>query len=134
MNIYFTIKADPDHKVVKKDDFAQHMALLRSDMEEGFKMEYESLDMAEWEFTQYNAKVTVNKNKNRYINIIPCKLLHCITNVLNDVSLDDHSRVVLNIQDNTAGSDYINASFVNVSKSVCYSNAHSISTVRYNIL
>ena len=55
------------------------MALLRSDMEEGFKMEYESLDMAEWEFTQYNAKVTVNKNKNRYINIIPCELcvLHC---------------------------------------------------------
>ena len=67
-------KVDPDHKVVKKDDFAQHMALLRSDMEEGFKMEYESLDMPEWEFTQCNAKVTVNKNKNRYINIIPCKL------------------------------------------------------------
>lgn len=71
--------ADPDHKVVKKDDFAQHMALLRSDMEEGFKMEYESLDMAEWEFTQYNAKVTVNKNKNRYINIIPCKLYSYLT-------------------------------------------------------
>lgn len=31
------------------------------------------------------------------------------------LSLDDHSRVVLNIQDNTAGSDYINASFVYVS-------------------
>ena len=29
--------------------------------------------------------------------------------------IDDHSRVVLNIQDNTAGSDYINASIVNVS-------------------
>ena len=28
---------------------------------------------------------------------------------------DDHSRVVLNIQDNTAGSDYINSSFVTVS-------------------
>ena len=60
--------------MVKKDDFAQHMALLCSDMEESFKMEYESLDMPEWEFTQYNAKVTVNKNNNRYINIIPCKL------------------------------------------------------------
>ena len=66
--------ADPDHKLIKKDDFAQHMALLRSDMEEGFKMEYESLDMPEWEFTQYNAKVIANKNKNRYINIIPCML------------------------------------------------------------
>ena len=92
------------------------MALLRSDMEEGFKMEYESLDMAEWEFTQYNAKVTVNKNKNRYINIIPCKLcvLYCSTLTMYVFS-DDHSRVVLNIQDNTAGSDYINASYVNVS-------------------
>ena len=81
--VYSKLSADPDHKPVKKDDFAQHMALLRSDMEEGFKMEYESLDMAEWEFTQYNAKVTVNKNKNRYINIIPCKLcVHLIAVVL----------------------------------------------------
>lgn len=72
-NYVLVLLADPDHKVIKKDDFPQHMALLRSDMEEGFKVEYETLDLPEWEFTQYNAKVTLNKNKNRYINIIPCE-------------------------------------------------------------
>ena len=30
--VCYVIKADPDHKVVKKDDFAQHMALLRSSL------------------------------------------------------------------------------------------------------
>lgn len=30
------------------------------------------------------------------------------------VCVDDHSRVVLSLQDNTPGSDYINASFIDV--------------------
>lgn len=31
------------------------------------------------------------------------------------IIVDDHSRVVLSLQDNIAGSDYINASFIDVS-------------------
>ena len=40
------------------------------------------------------------------INSVLCSVLN----------IDDHSRVVLSLQDNTPGSDYINASFIDVSK------------------
>ncbi len=29
----------------------------------------------DWTFTSYAAKLNINKNKNRYINIIPCTLI-----------------------------------------------------------
>lgn len=36
----------------------------------------------EWNITVYNAKLPVNHNKNRYVNIIPCECVHvraCVT-------------------------------------------------------
>ena len=77
--------------------------------------------------TTYAAKLSINRNKNRYINIIPCKSpphthTHTHTHTLSlchdsppSLSLsDDHSRVVLSLQENTPGSDYINSCYINV--------------------
>ena len=36
--------------------------------------------------------------------------------LLCSINTDDHSRVVLSLQDNTPGSDYINSSFIDVSR------------------
>ena len=47
-------------------------------------------------------------------NTDACYLICIITYHVFSVS-DDHSRVVLSLQDNTPGSDYINASYIDVS-------------------
>ena len=46
----------------------------------------------DWTFTSYAAKLNINKNKNRYVNIIPCKctvLFLAHNSVLNIVQLID---------------------------------------------
>jgi len=65
---------DSTHPPIKIEDFAQHIAVCRSNMEEGFNNEFKNLDfdIREFSFSQHNAKIPVNRNKNRYINIIPC--------------------------------------------------------------
>ena len=108
------------------EDFAQHVALSRSNMEELFVKEYADLEVDQT-FTQHNAKLAINRTKNRYINITPCKnyvIPHdsrCYY-----ILLDDHSRVPLKMDYQTTGSDYINASFVDVSK-LCLAITRSIS-------
>lgn len=59
-----------------------------------------------------------NKSKNRYKNILPCKLLSCneCLTILGDVVLVDYTRVVLADGDpSVPGSDYINANYISVS-------------------
>ena len=52
-------------------DFTEHIVLLRANDDEGLKDEYADLDL-DWNFTSYAAKLNINKNKNRYVDIIPC--------------------------------------------------------------
>ena len=68
---------DPGHPPIRVEDFAQHVAFNRSNMEELFIEEYRDLEV-EQTFSQHNARIPVNRNKNRYINIIPCKNLYLI--------------------------------------------------------
>lgn len=68
---------DPGHCPIQVEDFAQHVALNRSNMEESFAQEYKELEMQEM-FSQHNARIPENRNKNRYINIAPCKNKYCI--------------------------------------------------------
>ena len=61
-----------------------------------------------------------NRHKNRFANIFPCKtktISHC--NELRILS-DDESRVVLKELPGLLGSDYINASWINVNKNVIH--------------
>ena len=55
---------------MKVKDFAEHVASL--DAESSTK-EFDSL-VIDAPFTQHNAMLLCNKAKNRYENIIPCKL------------------------------------------------------------
>lgn len=71
-NLFFILRLDDSgHYPIQVDDFAQHVALNRSNVGELFTQEYKDLE-DEQKFTQHNAKLPVNRNKNRYINIIPC--------------------------------------------------------------
>ena len=62
-------------KPVKVEDFTEHVDILKSNMCEQFQTDYESLE-SETEYTFHAAKLTVNVNKNRYKNILPCKLIN----------------------------------------------------------
>ena len=64
------------------------------------------------------SQLLMNKPKNRFANIYPCKMtLHIywreIVNIIIIIS-DDESRVVLEELPGQTGSDYINASWINV--------------------
>ncbi|XP_065917231.1 uncharacterized protein [Dysidea avara] len=83
------------YKPIKVENFAEHIAMLHSSMNQQFTTDYSSLVM-ENDFSFHTCKLVVNMMKNRYKNILPY----------------DHSRVVLNLQDKLAGTDYINASFI----------------------
>ncbi|KAL5486475.1 hypothetical protein EMCRGX_G018961 [Ephydatia muelleri] len=86
---------DCEHPSIPVDSFTERIAMLRNDNGAGLEDEYADVEL-EWNFTSYCANLNVNKSKNRYVNIIPY----------------DHSRVVLPLQDNILGSDYINSSFI----------------------
>ena len=64
------------------------------------------------------ANLQCNTYKNRYATIIPCKDGSCKEGGVYCSFLwlpDDHSRVALPLHDSIPGSDYINASFIDVS-------------------
>ena len=65
-----------DKKLIKVEDFSEHLAMLQSNMCEQFQTDYDSLE-SETEYTFHAAKLTVNVNKNRYKNILPCELTYC---------------------------------------------------------
>ena len=63
-----------------------------------------------------------NRQKNRFANIFPCKreTHYNIISNCNELRIlsDDESRVVLKELPGLLGSDYINASWINVNKNV----------------
>ena len=63
---------DVGHPPIQVEDFAHRVALNRSNMEELFIEEYKDLEVEQM-FSQHNAKLPINRSKNRYLNIIPCK-------------------------------------------------------------
>lgn len=65
--------------------------------------------------------IPCNQKRNRFANIYPCKLLHCLFLHLRQfnpfcyrIHSDDFSRVKLKEIEGVEGSDYINASFLDV--------------------
>ncbi|XP_065918141.1 receptor-type tyrosine-protein phosphatase S-like isoform X3 [Dysidea avara] len=90
------LSTNDSHQAVKVDNFAEHLAMLKASKSAKLEEDFQkvSLDLL---LTQHAAKLSCNKTKNRFINIMPY----------------DHSRVVLSPQDQLIGSDYINASYIN---------------------
>ena len=109
------VVANANKKPIKVEHFAEHLAMLHANVNKQFGDDYDSI-VAQTEYSYHASKLAINVNKNRYKNILPCKppyLFHCLYFVVS-IS-DDHSRVVLSLQDNCSGTDYINASFIDVS-------------------
>lgn len=77
------------------DDFERHVDRMHMDGDHGFSEEY-SLVQPDDEFSFQQFLNPANKYKNRYANIVAY----------------DHSRVLLNPIESIAGSDYINANFI----------------------
>jgi receptor-type tyrosine-protein phosphatase gamma len=59
--------------------FAKHVMELHADGDIGFSKEYEAIQAAstQEEYTSEHSQHPDNKQKNRYLNILACKL-HCI--------------------------------------------------------
>ena len=77
------------------EEFATHLERLKASDNYKFSQEYESIDPGE-QFSWENSKLECNKTKNRYANVVAY----------------DHSRVILRTIDGVAGSDYINANYL----------------------
>ncbi|XP_044179417.1 receptor-type tyrosine-protein phosphatase S-like isoform X10 [Acropora millepora] len=77
------------------DDFERHVSRMHMDGDHGFSEEY-SLVQPDEEFSFQQFLNPANKYKNRYANIVAY----------------DHTRVLLNPLEGVAGSDYINANFI----------------------
>ena len=56
--------------------FSNHVAALHADGDIGFSKEYEAIQVssAQQEFNSEYSQHPENKNKNRYLNILACKL------------------------------------------------------------
>ena len=69
-------------KPITVANFAEHLALLQSNMCEQFQTDYESITI-ETEYSFHAARLAINLNKNRYKNIIPCKSISLFCNIRN---------------------------------------------------
>jgi hypothetical protein len=84
-------------KPISVSAFSQHVKELHRERDKGFEQEYQSLNTPA--VSSHNAaKMESNRPKNRFANIFPY----------------DSSRVILKEIEGMEGSDYINASFMNV--------------------
>uniref|UniRef100_A0AAY5F4Q2 protein-tyrosine-phosphatase n=1 Tax=Electrophorus electricus TaxID=8005 RepID=A0AAY5F4Q2_ELEEL len=84
-----------NHPPIPITELAEHTDLLKANDNLKLSQEYESVDPGQ-QFTWEHSNLEVNKPKNRYANVIAY----------------DHSRVVLAPIDGIAGSDYINANYI----------------------
>lgn len=70
----------PGHSAIKVEDFTEHVALLKAEKDAKLADEFELVDL-DVPFTQHAAKLLCNKSKNRYKNIIPCKIFSLFDNM-----------------------------------------------------
>jgi len=59
------------YKPIKAENFAEHLAMLHSSMNQQFTTDYDSL-VVQNDFSFNGAKLEINVMKNRYKNILPC--------------------------------------------------------------
>ncbi|XP_048415532.1 receptor-type tyrosine-protein phosphatase delta-like [Stegostoma tigrinum] len=83
------------HPPIPIAELAEHTDHLKANDNLKFSQEYESIDPGQ-QFTWEHSNMEVNKPKNRYANVIAY----------------DHSRVILAPIEGIAGSDYINANYI----------------------
>ncbi|ELU00302.1 hypothetical protein CAPTEDRAFT_229069 [Capitella teleta] len=91
----FQTPAMMSHPPIPITQLADHIEHLKANDGIKFSNEYESIEPGQ-QFTWDNSNAEVNKPKNRYANVIAY----------------DHSRTVLQSEQGIAGSDYINANFM----------------------
>lgn len=91
----FQTPAMMSHPPIPISQLADHIEHLKANDGIKFSHEYESIEPGQ-QFTWDNSNAEVNKPKNRYANVIAY----------------DHSRVVLQPEPGVAGSDYINANYM----------------------
>ncbi|XP_060738340.1 receptor-type tyrosine-protein phosphatase S isoform X9 [Tachysurus vachellii] len=84
-----------NHPPIPITELAEHTEMLKANDNLKLSQEYESIDPGQ-QFTWEHSNLEVNKPKNRYANVIAY----------------DHSRVILAPIDGIAGSDYINANYI----------------------
>lgn len=82
------------HPPIALTDLGNHIEKLKGNDNLKFSQEYESIEPGQ-QFTWDHSNMEINKPKNRYANVIAY----------------DHSRVILQTEDNLLGSDYINANY-----------------------
>ncbi|XP_047661211.1 receptor-type tyrosine-protein phosphatase S isoform X23 [Tachysurus fulvidraco] len=84
-----------NHPPIPITELAEHTEMLKANDNLKLSQEYESIDPGQ-QFTWEHSNLEVNKPKNRYANVIAY----------------DHSRVILAPIEGIAGSDYINANYI----------------------
>nr|XP_021324074.1 receptor-type tyrosine-protein phosphatase S [Danio rerio] len=94
-----TVTFDPagmmSHPPIPVSELPEHMERLKANDNLHLSQEYESIDPGQ-QFTWEHSNLEVNKQKNRYANVIAY----------------DHTRVILAPVDGIMGSDYINANYI----------------------
>lgn len=65
---------DGERTAVAVQQFVQHVASLHADGDIGFSKEYELIQSETGDYTVENSQFAENKAKNRYLNILACKL------------------------------------------------------------
>ncbi|XP_028856346.1 receptor-type tyrosine-protein phosphatase S isoform X18 [Denticeps clupeoides] len=91
----FDYESMMNHPPIPITELAEHTELLKANDNLKLSQEYESIDPGQ-QFTWEHSNLEVNKPKNRYANVIAY----------------DHSRVILAPIEGIAGSDYINANYI----------------------
>lgn len=71
-------KHKEESRVVSVDSFAKHVAGLHVDGDIGFSKEYDIIqeESINFDFSTEASQLPENKSKNRYLNIVPCKLIN----------------------------------------------------------
>lgn len=66
---------DGERTAVSVENFVTHVAALHADGDIGFSKEYEIIQAETGDYTVENSQFAENKTKNRYLNILACKLI-----------------------------------------------------------